>query len=41
LAPPGITITTGPNEYVLFKTMQLVKFDGTRWVRSGEPLALQ
>jgi branched-chain amino acid transport system substrate-binding protein len=32
---PGIKINTGPADYELIQQMQLVRFDGTRWVLSG------
>ena len=33
---PGILANTGPDDYALFKAMQLVKFDGTTWVPYGK-----
>ena len=33
---PGIKINTGPKDYLPVKQVQLVRFDGERWVRFGE-----
>ncbi|NML45026.1 ABC transporter substrate-binding protein [Ramlibacter sp. G-1-2-2] len=41
LALPGVTVTTGPNDFALFQTMQLVKFDGKTWQGLGEPVAVK
>ena len=35
---PGITINTGPNDYLLFEQMRLARFDGKTWVAIGEVL---
>jgi branched-chain amino acid transport system substrate-binding protein len=35
---PGITINTGPTDYYPIEQMQLMRFDGKRWVRFGEVL---
>jgi hypothetical protein len=35
---PGIEINTSPTDYYPIKQVQLMKFDGTRWVRFGEVL---
>ena len=35
---PGIKITTGPNDFFPLKQMQMMKFDGERWVRFGPVL---
>src|ERR1700681_3735106 len=32
---PGITINTSPDDYFPIEAMELVKFDGTKWVRFG------
>ena len=32
---PGIKINTSPNDYALIEELQLMRFDGTRWVRFG------
>ena len=33
---PGITVNTSPTDYRPIKQMQLIRFDGTRWVRFGD-----
>jgi branched-chain amino acid transport system substrate-binding protein len=33
---PGMKINTNPNDYLVLTQMQLVKFDGERWVPFGE-----
>ena len=38
---PGVTVTTKPDDYTTFDTLQLARFDGQRWVRFGEPLKAQ
>jgi ABC-type branched-subunit amino acid transport system substrate-binding protein len=35
---PGIRINTGPTDYFPIKQMQMIRFDGTRWVRFGDVL---
>jgi hypothetical protein len=35
---PGITINTSPSDYYPIEQMQLMRFDGKRWVRFGEVL---
>ena len=37
----GVVAQTGPNDFALFQTMQLVKFDGKTWVGFGEPVAVK
>jgi len=32
---PGIRIDTNPNDYALIQELQLMRFDGARWVRFG------
>jgi len=34
--PPGIKVNTSPTNYRPIRQMQLVRFDGTSWVRFGE-----
>ena len=41
MALPGVTATTGPDDYAPYQTMQLVKFDGTTWQGFGEPVAVK
>jgi branched-chain amino acid transport system substrate-binding protein len=36
---PGIRLTTGPTDYLPIEQIQLMRFDGTRWVRFGEVLS--
>jgi ABC-type branched-subunit amino acid transport system substrate-binding protein len=36
---PGIKVDTGPNDYYPVEQMQLMRWDGTRWVRFGEILS--
>ena len=36
---PGITVSTGADDYAPIKQMQLEKFDGTTWKVFGEPLS--
>jgi hypothetical protein len=33
---PGIRINTGPKDYLPVEQLQLVRFDGERWVRFGD-----
>ena len=33
---PGITYNTSPTDYRPLKQLQLVRFDGERWVRFGD-----
>jgi ABC-type branched-subunit amino acid transport system substrate-binding protein len=35
---PGITINTGPHDYLLFEQMRLARFDGKTWVAFGDVL---
>ena len=34
--PPGIKVNTSPTNYRPLRQMQLVRFDGTSWVRFGK-----
>ena len=36
---PGITVSTGVDDYAPIKQMQLQKFDGTTWKVFGEPMS--
>ena len=38
LALPGVKINTSAENYAVFRSMQLQKFDGKQWVRFGEVL---
>ncbi len=35
---PGITVTTGPDDFAPLQTMQLARFDGKTWVPQGKPV---
>ena len=35
---PGITVTTGPNDYLPFQQLLLRRFDGKSWVGFGKVL---
>jgi branched-chain amino acid transport system substrate-binding protein len=35
---PGLKINTSPTDYVPMKSLQLVKFEGDRWVPFGQPV---
>jgi branched-chain amino acid transport system substrate-binding protein len=35
---PGVTVTTGPDDHAPFEALQLMRFDGSSWVRFGEVL---
>ena len=35
---PGITMTITPDNYNLYRKIQLMKFDGKRWVAMGKPV---
>jgi len=37
---PGVTMTISPDNYNPFRKVQLMQFDGTRWVPDGEPVGL-
>src|SRR5690606_40248098 len=37
---PGVTMTISPDNYSPFRKVQLMQFDGTRWVPEGEPVGL-
>ena len=36
---PGIKVTTSPDDYSSIREMQLMRFDGNRWVRFGDVLS--
>ena len=38
IAIPGVTATTGPDDFAPFQTMQLARFDGKTWVPYGKPI---
>lgn len=38
---PGVTVTTGKDDYELFGAMRLQRFDGKSWVPFGEPVNLR
>jgi hypothetical protein len=33
---PGITVSTGPNDYLPFQQLQLRRFNGKNWVGFGD-----
>ena len=33
---PGIKWNTGPDDFYLIESAQLIRFDGTKWVQFGE-----
>jgi len=39
MLPPGIGIRTGPTDYFPIKQLQMMRFDGRRWVRFGDILS--
>lgn len=39
MTPEGITVNTGSNDYYPLQNMQLIKFNGERWVPFGEILS--
>jgi branched-chain amino acid transport system substrate-binding protein len=38
---PGVLVDTSPNDYDLFQTMQVSKFDGKKWAPIGSPIAIK
>jgi len=38
---PGISISTKPDDYTPFKTLQIAVFDGRSWTLSGDPLSAE
>jgi ABC-type branched-chain amino acid transport systems, periplasmic component len=38
LAQPGVLASTSANDYAVFQTMQLVRFDGKTWAGFGSPV---
>jgi branched-chain amino acid transport system substrate-binding protein len=36
---PGIRMSTSPTDYLPIEQMQLIRFDGVRWVRFGNALS--
>ena len=41
MAIPGVTATTGPDDFAPFQTMQLARFDGSTWVPYGKPIEVK
>ncbi len=33
---PGVTVSTGPDDYLPFQQLMLRRFDGKNWIRIGE-----
>jgi branched-chain amino acid transport system substrate-binding protein len=38
---PGVTVSTSPQDYVPVSAVRVSRFDGTRWVGFGEPVAIK
>ena len=38
---PGIKVNTSPTDYYAVQQLQLVRFDGKRWVRFGDLVYFQ
>jgi branched-chain amino acid transport system substrate-binding protein len=38
---PGVLAETKPDDFAVFQTMQLVKFDGQKWVNYGTPMSVK
>jgi branched-chain amino acid transport system substrate-binding protein len=36
---PGIRVNTSPTDFYPMEQVQLMRFDGTRWIRFGEVIA--
>jgi ABC-type branched-subunit amino acid transport system substrate-binding protein len=41
MALPGVLASTSADDFALFQTMQLVRFDGTTWVAYGKPQSVR
>jgi len=41
LTLPGVVAETSPDDFAVFQTMQLVKFDGTTWQHYGQPITVK
>jgi ABC-type branched-subunit amino acid transport system substrate-binding protein len=41
LALPGVSANSSPDDYGLFKSLQLARFDGKSWVAFGEPIEVK
>jgi hypothetical protein len=41
MALPGVLASTSADDFALFQTMQLVRFDGTTWVSFGKPQSVR
>jgi len=37
--PPGVSISTQPDDYAAFKSLRIAVFDGTSWTLSGDPMS--
>jgi ABC-type branched-subunit amino acid transport system substrate-binding protein len=38
---PGVLASTSPDDFALFQTIQMVKFDGKNWVDFGKPVTVK
>jgi len=36
---PGVTVSTGPDDYLPYQTLRLQRFDGSSWKLFGEPIS--
>ena len=36
---PGISVDTGPDDYLPYQTVRLQRFDGSSWQLFGEPIS--
>jgi hypothetical protein len=41
MALPGVLASTSADDFALFQTMQLARFDGTMWVPFGKPQSVR
>ena len=41
LVLPGVLVSTTPDDYGMFESLRLARFDGTIWVTFGEPVAVR
>ena len=37
---PGIRLSNSPTDYTSYHQLQLIRFNGTRWIRQGGPIDL-
>ena len=41
LVLPGVMVSTAPDDYAIFQSLRLARFDGTTWVPFGDPVAVR